>query len=73
MGIASIHCSNPATDEEALAVVARAAELSPSFAAGRTSDIYGPHTNEKLLCELFGYTSRIVYVFSATSPPLPPH
>ncbi len=31
-------------------MVARAAELAPSLLLD-TSDVYGPHTNEKLLCE----------------------
>ena len=43
------HVSSPVTDEEALAVVERAQELGQSLLD--TSDVYGPHTNEKLLCE----------------------
>jgi aryl-alcohol dehydrogenase-like predicted oxidoreductase len=42
------HATNSVGDEDALAVIRRAAELGQSFLD--TSDVYGPHTNEKLLC-----------------------
>lgn len=42
------HATNSVGDEDALAVIRRAEELGQSFLD--TSDVYGPHTNEKLLC-----------------------
>jgi aryl-alcohol dehydrogenase-like predicted oxidoreductase len=41
------HATNSVGDEDALAVIRRAAELGQSFLD--TSDVYGPHTNEELL------------------------
>ena len=42
------HATNPVGDEDAPAVIRRAGELGQTFLD--TSDVYGPHTNEKLLC-----------------------
>lgn len=41
------HMTNPVSDDEAIAVIKRAGELGQSLLD--TSDVYGPHTNEKLL------------------------
>lgn len=41
------HKTNPVSDEDALAVIARAGELGQTLLD--TSDVYGPHTNARLL------------------------
>jgi aryl-alcohol dehydrogenase-like predicted oxidoreductase len=57
------HGTNPVSDEEALAVVARAAELAPALLLD-TSDVYGPHTNEKLLSGALKGADRFKYTLA---------
>ncbi|KAJ4355478.1 uncharacterized protein N0V89_003494 [Didymosphaeria variabile] len=51
-------------DSESLEVLTRAADLGITF--WDTSDIYGPHTNEKLLGKWFAQTGRRSEIFLAT-------
>jgi aryl-alcohol dehydrogenase-like predicted oxidoreductase len=52
------HATNPVGDEDAPAVIRRAAELGQTFLD--TSDVYGPHTNEQLLCAYLALLSRVI-------------
>ncbi|KAH8586667.1 aldo-keto reductase [Bisporella sp. PMI_857] len=51
-------------DAESLAVLTRAADLGITF--WDTSDVYGPHTNEKLIGKWFKETGRRNEIFLAT-------
>lgn len=51
-------------DKESLNVLTRSADLGMTF--WDTSDVYGPHTNEKLLGKWFKETGRRKEIFLAT-------
>jgi hypothetical protein len=56
------HSTNSVGDEDAMVVIRRAGELGQTLLD--TSDVYGPHTNEQLLCAC---TSMIMYPVSGSS------
>ncbi|EMD00079.1 hypothetical protein BAUCODRAFT_364570 [Baudoinia panamericana UAMH 10762] len=65
MGMSGAYTSyGKVTDEESLQVLTRAADIGITF--WDTSDLYGPHTNEKLLGRWFKETGRRKEIFLAT-------
>jgi aryl-alcohol dehydrogenase-like predicted oxidoreductase len=65
MGMSFAYTSNGGyNDEESAKVLTRAADLGINF--WDTADVYGPHTNEKLLGKWFKDTGRRSEIFLAT-------
>jgi aryl-alcohol dehydrogenase-like predicted oxidoreductase len=63
MGMSAFY-ANSQSDEESLKTLTRAADLGSTF--WDTSDVYGPHTNEKLLGRWFKETGRRNEIFLCT-------